>query len=431
MNGELVGLMVALGVGLLMGMERERSKGVGPQRGFAGIRSFALVCGGGALARASGEPGLVLLGGALVAALAVVSHWQDRSDDPGITTEVALFVAYLIGVTAVPQPALAAGVGAAATILLAARERLHEFSVRLISPRELHDALVLTGLALVLLPLLPDRPMLGAMLNPRDIGRLVLLLLAAQAAGYVGRRVLGARHGLTLAGLASGFVSSTATIAAMGARWRAEAGAGGAPDPAGAASLAAYTSAALISNVATMVQMLLVASAVRPAWLTVLWLPALCGAVAALLFALRGLFGKNEPTTHAATEDGGAFSLREALIIAALLTGVQLFAQWAHSAFGEAGLIVAAGFAGLADVHAAAAALFTQIEPGDAHGAAHAIALPLSVALIANTTSKLVAAFTAGGARYGMRVAPGLFAFAAAFALALWFAPGLLERWAG
>ena len=554
MNAEIVGLMVALGVGLLMGIERERRKGEGPRRGFAGVRSFALVCLGGALAQASGSTALTVLGAALVAGLAVISHGRDQSEDPGITTEVALFVAYLIGVTAIAQPGLAAGVGAAATIVLAARERLHDLSVRLISRRELHDALVLLGLALVLLPLLPDRPLLGQVFNPRDLGRLVLLLLAAQAAGHVGRRLLGARHGLTLAGLASGFVSSTATVAAMGARWRAEAAArpvqgppadkagasaaaparagkaqgvaagaddaSAGPDAAAAAdgrtdtgastgidagaganasagafesgggsaaasasasesagsgvaaattvsmsararasasagteagtatqanktaeassaanpadqSLAAYVRAALMSNVATMAQLLLVAATVRPAWLGALWLPALCGAATILLFALPGLFGPGGDTAREPPDESGAFSLRQALIIAALLTGVQVVAQWARGAFGDAGLIAAAALAGLVDVHAAAAALFAQIEPNNAQAAARAIALPLAVALATNTASKLVAAFTAGGPRFGARVAPGLIAFALVFALALWFAPGWLQRWGG
>src|SRR5665811_1735818 len=66
---------------------------------------------------------------------------------------------------------------------------------------------------------IPDRPM-GPYdaLNPRSIWVIVVLIMAVSAAGYASVRILGARFGLPIAGLASGFISSTATIAAMGAR---------------------------------------------------------------------------------------------------------------------------------------------------------------------------------------------------------------------
>lgn len=55
-------------------------------------------------------------------------------------------------------------------------------------------------------------------LNPRAIARLIVLVMAISALGYVAMRALGSRYGLPLAGFASGFVSSTATIYSMGER---------------------------------------------------------------------------------------------------------------------------------------------------------------------------------------------------------------------
>ena len=74
MNEHFTGLLVALGIGLLMGLERERRKGTGATRRLAGIRTFALVSLAGALAETSGIPGLPLLGAGLVAALALVAY---------------------------------------------------------------------------------------------------------------------------------------------------------------------------------------------------------------------------------------------------------------------------------------------------------------------------------------------------------------------
>ncbi|MFA9219061.1 MAG: MgtC/SapB family protein [Sphingomonadaceae bacterium] len=69
----LTGLGVALGCGLLIGIERERSKGSGPGRAFVGVRSFALVGLSGGLAQCLSAT-LVALTALLVVALCVLSH---------------------------------------------------------------------------------------------------------------------------------------------------------------------------------------------------------------------------------------------------------------------------------------------------------------------------------------------------------------------
>ena len=66
----LLGVAVALGGGLLIGLERERRKGDGPARRAAGIRSFALAALAGAMAQALGQPALVAVGAGAVALLA-------------------------------------------------------------------------------------------------------------------------------------------------------------------------------------------------------------------------------------------------------------------------------------------------------------------------------------------------------------------------
>jgi uncharacterized membrane protein (DUF4010 family) len=85
--------------------------------------------------------GLVPVALLAVSALAALSHWKSRARDPGLTTEMALIVTYLVGVLAVQQPALGAGAAALLAALLAARDRLHRFATRLLSEAELHDAL--------------------------------------------------------------------------------------------------------------------------------------------------------------------------------------------------------------------------------------------------------------------------------------------------
>ena len=169
----------------MIGIERERRKGKGPYRALAGVRTCALiaVAGAGAGTRATDRPLLIAAGAALLVALAVTAYARDRSDDPGVTTEVAMFVTYLLGVTAMSRPEVAAGSAAVITIILASRGSLHRFAVDILSDSELRDGLLFCGAALVILPLLPERigPWLPV-LNPRRLWGLVVLFMAVQAA---------------------------------------------------------------------------------------------------------------------------------------------------------------------------------------------------------------------------------------------------------
>ncbi len=141
-------LAVALGAGLLVGIERERRKGQGDNRGAAGLRSFAVAAVMGALAEGLARPGLVIAGAVLVLMLSTLAYWKSRSFDPGVTTELALFVTYLIGVLAVPAPMLAAACAAALAALLAARDGMHRFATQWLTVEELRDGLLLAALGL-------------------------------------------------------------------------------------------------------------------------------------------------------------------------------------------------------------------------------------------------------------------------------------------
>ncbi len=406
----LLGLAAALGGGLLIGIERERRKGTGLHRALAGVRTFTLAALAGAGAQLTGYPLLVGAGAGLIVILAAIGHWRVRSRDPGITTEVALFLTYVIGVVAVSRPMLAAGGAVVVTTLLAARGSLHRFSVEMLSQSELRDGLLFCGAALVVLPLLPQHGVAWLpAVNPRRLWGLVVLFMALQAAGYVALRLAGPRFGLALSGLAGGFVSSTATIAALGARARE------APELRGA-----YVSGALFSTVATVVLLAVVAATVNPDGLRLLG-PSLIGGLAAAV-AVAGLSLRRGPGAAAGPMAlGRAFNLWYAVGFAVLLSAVTAAMAYLSARFGQLALPVGAALAGFFDVHAAATSVLSV---------AAAAALPRTelvtavlLAFSTNATSKLVAAFGAGGSAYGTRVAAGLLVVA----LAIW-APLLWSR---
>jgi uncharacterized membrane protein (DUF4010 family) len=397
-------LAVALGCGLLIGVERERRKGMGPGRALAGLRSFALVCVTGAAAALTQIDGLVVAGALFVGALGVVAYWRDRSDDPGITTEVALMLTYLIGVICTWSLPLAPALAAGLTVLLAGRERMHRFVSHWLKPAEVRDGIVLAALVLLALPLMPDRPLWGAVLNPHVMLQLLALLLAVQSLAHLGRRLLAVRHAVALSSLASGFVSSTATIATLGLAVRE--GRSGARLMAGGG---------LLSCVSTQMQLLLVAAAVQPTWLSLLWMPALAGAALAALWgfwlvrsasAEGDLGAVSTPRVEGVpgADEERMFSLKGAAAVAALLTGIQALVHAMELWLGEAGLLAGTLLGALADLHAALAAVFASSQPGS--GAELAVMLALAV----HALSKSVTAGLVGGARYLAWLAPGLWA---------------------
>ena len=390
-------LAAALGCGLLIGIERERRKGEGPGRALAGLRTFALTCVTGAAAALTQIDGVVVAGALFVAALGVVAYFRDRSDDPGVTTEVALLLTYLIGVLCHWSLPLAAGLAVGLTAMLAGRERLHGFARQWLRPAEVRDGIVLAALVLLALPLVPDRPLWGDTLNPHVIVQLLALLLGVQAAAHLARRLLQAQHAVALSALASGFVSSTATIATLGLAARE--GRSGARLMAGGA---------LLSCVSTLLQLLLVAAAVQPAWLGHLALPALGGAALALVWGLWLVRGAApEAVAVAAEQDERMFSLKGALAVAALLAGIQALVYALTLWLGETGLIVGSLLSALADLHSALAAVFTSGPPAPIGHQA------VMGALAVHALSKSVTASLVGGRSYALWFLPGLWAHTA------------------
>ena len=417
MGAAAAALATALGCGLLIGIERERRKGSGPGRAFAGLRTFALTCVVGAVAALTGLAGLIVAGAALVAVLAGVAYWRDRSEDPGATTEIALLLTYLIGVLCVWSLPLAAAIAVGLTALLAGREPLHRFANHWLSHGEVRDGIILAALVLMALPLVPNRPFWGPVLNPYVIVQLLALLLFVQSLAHLCRRLLQAREAVAFSALASGFVSSTATIATMGLAVRE--GRSGARLMAGGG---------LMSCVSTQVQILLVAAAVQPAWVAVLWVPTLVGGLVAAAWAWRLLQGAApEAVGDSASSprieglpgaDGDRmFSLPGAGAVVVLLSAIQAMVHGLDLWLGEAGMIAGTMIAAMADLHAAMAAVFAS--SGDVVTPSHA--LPVMLALAVHAGSKSVTAGLVGGRRYLAWLAPGLWAHTLVVIALLWF----------
>jgi uncharacterized membrane protein (DUF4010 family) len=392
-----VGFLVALGIGLLVGAERERRKRDQAGRGVAGIRTYTAAALAGAVSMQVGGPLLLSATTVVVGALVTVSYWASRDDqDPGLTTEVALILTVLLGALAIESSTVAAMAGVATAILLAARTPLHRFVSSVLTEREVWDALMLAAATLIVLPLLPGRALDPyGVLNPRSIWLLIILVLSVSAAGYVAARLVGSRFGLPLAGLLGGFVSSTATIGAMGARARRN-----------PPEIAAAAAAAVLSTVATMIQLALLLAASSPPTLRAA-APSLLAAVAiALVFGVGSTLQALRRPAADEERRSGAFSLKAALLFAATVTAVLMISAAAQAHLGGSGLFAAAALSGAVDAHAAAISVGELVAGGLVDPSAALI--PILVAVSTNTVSKLVMAGVSGGRSFLLRVGPGL-----------------------
>ncbi|WP_374661699.1 DUF4010 domain-containing protein [Inhella sp.] len=409
MNSELLqGLAVALGCGLLVGLERERRKGRGPGREVAGLRSFAVAALAGALA--AWLDGGWLMAAALlsVSLLVAATRWGRPGSDPGLTTELALLAIVLIGALAMREPLWAAVSSVLITVLLAARQRMHHFARRVLREEELHDGLLLAALALLVLPLLSPEPaaLLGGG-SARQLGLLVLMLLMLQAAAHVALRLLGPQAGLFGAGLIGGFVSSTATVVSLGGLARHKS----------APAQRQWAAAAMLSTAATWLQTLIMLGPIAPQ-LMAGWVPvALTGAAAALLAAWW--VGKRGAHAEAALPPSRRpLRPREALALAALLTGVSVAVSLAQRQLGELGALGGALLAGLADAHAALPSLAALA--GSARIDAATLHAALLLAIGANAITRSLVAWASGGWGYARWLVAALALQAAAAGAVAW-----------
>lgn len=381
----LIAFGASLGIGLLIGLERERNPDT-----KAGIRTFALVSLSGTLAArvgdALGNAWLVPVGLAAVAAMLIVAYAQEREDaDPGTTTVIAAAVAYLLGALAgIGEAELAGALGILVTMLLYFKPELRGFTTAL-TRQDLVSALQFLVVTFIVLPILPDQSF-GPyqVLNPRNVWLMVVLITGVGLASYVALRLTGARAGMLLTGLLGGLVSSTATTVLYSRR---------AAESADMRRVALVV--VLLANLVPIARVAVVSAVVAPSILPTIGpvaLAALVAGLAATAISMRNLVRQKQlpaPETHNPAE------IRTALSFAALYAVVLLGSAWLADLAGSRGVYAAALASGMVDIDPAvlsALNLFSMDRLGAREAAAAA-----GLAFASNTLFKLGVMHWVGG----------------------------------
>lgn len=387
-------LGTALGLGLLTGLQRERTDGR-----FGGIRTFPLISLFGAfcglLARTLGAAPVAVGLVAVFGTLALAKWLKDPEElgDHGQTTEMAALLTFAIGAyLPLGDRALAVTATGLLVILLHLKEPMHVF-VRKMGPKDMTGLMQFVVVSMIILPLLPNRGFgPWQVLNPFDIWRMVVLIIGLSLTGYISYKFFGNAAGTLLGGVLGGLISSTATAISYSRRARA---APGAHRVAVAVILIASAVSILRFNVeVSVIAPNRVGTMLPPLLAMFAWAGLLAGAA---FFLFRD-------QAEAMPEPGNPAEFKSALIFGLIYALITLVSAAVKDRFGANGLYGVAVVSGLTDMDAITLSLArmaekNQIEP------ASAWRLILTAAL-ANLGFKASVAAALGGWRFAARIAP-------------------------
>ena len=371
----------ALGLGLLLGLERERKRDA--ELLFGGVRTFALIALLGAvgafLERELNQEWLVLVAFVAVGSLVVVSYSMTAArGELGITTEITALLAFIVGaLCGWSKVDVAAVVTVVCLLLLTLKDYLHRLARR-VELTDVEATLKFAVISLIILPLLPNAafgPPPLDVFNPYKIWLMVVLIAGLNFLGYVLVKVFGSEHGLAVTGILGGLVSSTAVTLSFSQRSRQE--------PAmSSAFVLAIVVAWTIMFLRVVVIVGMVSRSLAGDLALALGLMAGAGLLVSLVLWQRTRFhGKG-----VVTAGPNPFELGEAIKFGLLFGVVTVVAKAAEVYLGETGLYIAGAVAGLTDVDAISLSManLAAAEPASLTIAARTIV----IAVVSNTLTK-------------------------------------------
>lgn len=392
------GLLVSSGIGLIIGLEREHKQQTETLH-FAGLRTFPLmsILGfTGAYVADQYLPGLLLAITAGVFLLITVAYFvQARQGNLGMTSELALAMAFILGIMVAyghSTEALASAV--VVTVLLSLKEEFHQF-VKQITEPELAAFIKFFVLAVLLLLLLPDR-YFGPdnLLHYRELGWIIVLVSSISFVGYLLLKFTGSQRGILLTALLGGLFSSTMIAWVFAARSRQAPG------------LSRLLGAGILLSSSIMyVRVLLLTWLFNAGVSTQLAVP--CALMLVLTLAVVWRMTRAGTTTSSDSAQiplGNPLDIKNGLFFGLLYIGVSLFMYYSRKWFGEAGSYWSGAVSGIADLDAItiSTAKWTRQSASLEYGANLIV-----VAMLSNTLFKSVVALARGHAAIRRPLAAG------------------------
>ncbi|PXX25275.1 MgtC/SapB family protein [Arenibacter sp. ARW7G5Y1] len=356
---DLTTLGIAFGLGLLVGLQREKANSE-----LAGVRTFTLIAIlgvlSGFLSRDYQNPFILpVLGIALTSLLVAANFIKIKvfaNPDVGQTTEVAALMMFAIGAYLVMgDRVLGIILGASMSVLLYVKERLHNFIDKL-QEKDLAAIMTFAGISLVVLPILPNKTY-GPynVLNPQNIWLMITLIVGLSVLGYFIYKFVGKKLGIISNGVLGGLISSTATTVSYARKT---------VDTASISKMAAFviTVASAISLARIMVEV----GIVIPEKLPHILLPLMVEFVVMALICVGMFYSINKDSKDdKMPEPDNPADFKSALVFGLLYGAILLAVAFANEEFGDDALYVVAIISGLTDVDAITLSL-SQLIKSDA-----------------------------------------------------------------
>lgn len=389
--------LIALLLGALVGIEREKHRRDEHPNSFGGLRTYILFAQAGAvsawLSLHLQSPWLFIITVLVVALAVLTAYMLENRHNPtalGLTSEIsAITVCLLGGAIMFGYAELAVMLGILTSAILTFKQPLHGL-VSKIGIDDLYAGLKLLIASFIVLPLLPNEAIdPWQALNPYKLWLLVILISSMSLLGYVAVRWLGAAHGTVVTGISGGLASSTAVTLSFARSSKMEG------DP-----LAADTQACgvLLAWLVMFIRVLITISIVYQPLLAHLWLPfsVMAGATAvmAAIYYRRGSARYQAPQ-QSAVKVTNPFSLVAAIKFGALFAVILLLVKFTEQYAAAEGLYLVAAVAGMSDLDAITLSM-AEYARGSGSGVALA-AGAITVAALSNTLVKCALVYTLGG----------------------------------
>ncbi len=370
----------SIGIGFLIGIEREQHK-----EAIAGIRTFALISIAGTLcgyALQIGQyPLLTIVMALIVGASLIVAQWQKANHcqtDPNTTSVIAGVITFGLGfILWFGHNVLVAAIAIATTAILYFRAELHSVPNKL-TRKDITSFFLFTAIAFILLPVLPNTTY-GPynVINPYQIGWLVVLISGISLTGYLALRLLGKKKGIIVVGFFGGLVSTTATTMVYSRHTTKQ-----------PSFIPEAVVIIMLSNLVLFVRIAAVTAVFESSVLTSL-APSLLGGLLAGVIYVIWLLRRLQPNKDEETPDlniENPTELKAAISFALIFAVVLLLVAWMNDTFQAQGVYIAAFISGLTDVDAITLSSLRLVSTGniDASIATNAIL----VAYIANLIFK-------------------------------------------
>lgn len=342
-----VRMLVATGIGFVIGLEREHSALLKKEEIFAGVRTIVFVILFGFLATFLSfflTNWFLIFSFLGVITLVAVSYWVSANKgEIGGTTEFATLLAFLLGCsTFLGFVEASLTITVVVLVFLSLKVKLKNIIGR-ITQVEMYAFVKFVVLALLILPVLPNNTF-GPfdVFNPRELGWVVVLTSGLGFVGYLLMKFLGSGRGILLTGIVGGLVSSTMVTWVFSKKSKET------PELSSNCAVA-ILAASTIMIIRVLVWVLIFNQVI----LSQLALPI-------LLMFLTGLgatfyFYKQQQLLPKVKTDfplGEPLNLKEAVFFGILYTGILLFVSYANNQFGTNGIFVSSAIAGLTDIDA-------------------------------------------------------------------------------